>query len=277
MHENLKSTKMKSHILTIGIATYNRSVDCKKLLIQFLPLLKKWGNKVELIVCNDGGANGDNIQAFVNMMSRYGCCIRMINRQVNKQIFETRYELLTNADSDWFMFIDDDDYVNVLTLNDWLEYVNSLEEGHRLHVSGRYGDDVDLVSFNLVEFHHDNSSKKAEIHDRREYYKSKTKLPVSLNANILHLSKLEVNLPLLREAIDKIERHSQNIGEDVFCLYHLVGRKKDINVRIADGTLSYINYDMSNEHMAWIDRDVNYVPGVNGMRIYTNEYHKTLK
>lgn len=258
--------------LTIGIATYNRNIMLKNLLMSICGLTKR--HDIEVLVINDGGAEGKNIETFCKLIKQDGTNIRFIDRQENWNIFRTRYQLLTEATGDLFMFIDDDDYMDTITLHEWLtnlEYHLETEpESYPEYLST-----IDAWIFNLVEFHHKQSGPGGEYHNRRSYYSTKTKLPFSLNAVIYNLKKLRVNLPLLKENIDKIENHKQNIGEDIFCAYWLTGGTKKPEVVVENGTLTILNYDMSNEHMAFVDRDKNYVPAVGTMRMYTTKYHES--
>lgn len=203
------------------------------------------------------------------MLTKAGMDIKFFDFKENRNIFCVRYDLLSNASNELFLFLDDDDFIDSITLHNWLiqNENKSIEE-----ISA-----IDAFIFNLEEFHHRENSPAIEYHNRREYYSTKTKLPYSLNAVIYNLDKLRCNLPLLLENIQKIEDHKKNIGEDIFCAYWLLGGKEaKPNIKLEQGTITILNYDMTNEHMAFVNRDTNYVPGVNSMRRYV-PYGKSLE
>lgn len=258
--------------LTIAIATYNRNVMLKNLLMSISGLTKR--HDIEVLVINDGGSEGKNIETFCSFLKKDGTNIRFIDRQENLNIFRTRLQLLKEATGDLLMFIDDDDFMDTITLHEWLNkieyHLETESESYPQYIST-----VDAWIFDMIEFNHKQSGPGGSYLRRREYYATKTKLPFSLNSVIYNLNKLRVNLPLLEENVNKIEDHHKNIGEDIFCAYWLTGGTKNPNVVIEDGVLTLINYDMSNEHMAFTDRETNYVPGVGTMRMYTNKFHKT--
>lgn len=260
--------------LTIGIATYNRNTMLKNLLMSILGLTRD--HDIEVLVANDGGEGGNIIKNFCGMLTKAGMDIKFFDFKENRNVFWMRYELLSRATGSLFMFIDDDDFMDTITLHRWLDnihyHLDTEHESYPEYIAG-----IDAFVFNLEEFHHRANNPAVEYHNRREYYSTKTKLPYSLNAVIYNLDKLRDNLPLLLENIQKIEDHKKNIGEDVFCAYWLLGGKEaKPNVKLEQGTITILNYDMTNEHMAFVNRDTNYVPGVNSMRRYV-PYGKSLE
>lgn len=251
--------------LTIGIATYNRNTMLKNLLMSILGVCRK--HQIEVLVANDGGDGGPIIKNFCGMLTKAGMDIKFFDFKENRNIFCVRYDLLSNASNELFLFLDDDDFIDSITLHNWLiqNENKSIEE-----ISA-----IDAFIFNLEEFHHRENSPAIEYHNRQEYYRTKTKLPFSLNSVIYNLSKLKKNLPLLKENINLIENHKQNIGEDVFCSYWLLGGNKKYNVKVYTDSITLLNYNHTNEHMAFINRDKNYVPKVNSMRQYTSNPNDT--
>lgn len=236
--------------LTIAIATYNRNTMLKNLLMSICALTRR--HNIELLIVNDGGSGGKIINSFCELLKQDGTNVRFIDRSENLNIYRTRYQLLSEATGDYFMFIDDDDFLDIITIHEWLN-------------KGEF-EDVDAWIFDVTTFMHNQKNPSAALYKRHN--SEKDKVQFSLNGVIFNLNKLRVNLPKLKENIDKLENHNQNIGEDIFCSYWLTGGNRNPNIIPKFDPLTIINYDKSNQHMFFTDRSTNYLPGLGSMRMY---------
>lgn len=266
---------MEKPILSILIPTYNRHMMCKRLLTTLLPIMQKWHVNLEVIVANDGGDGAKAIEAQINTFTKMGCNLRFIDNKVNKGIFKMRHQLLSEANGFYAYFLDDDDYVNTVTLDSWL----------KLMYLGGDITNTDVFIFNMAEFSHtDSPTSGFSNQDKFQYYSTKTKLAFNLNSVIWNMDLVKRNLDILGEAIEaKLESQTKNIGEDAFCSYHIIGRanpninQSDIVKVVISDVLTMVDYNRSNEHMAFTDRDTNYVKGVATYRNYINHSEYTAK
>lgn len=245
--------------LTIGIPTHNRNYDLKRLLLQLTSILNRYQN-IEVIVLNDGGDDPANIQAMINSINKSGVMsqIKFINRAENKHIFWTRLELLEAATGDYFLFIDDDDMIDVLTLSSWIDKLNYHPFVEFSGYSKTY-DSIDAFIFNIGLFRHNQTGSGSEYFDR--YSNKKTRFLWSTNSVIFNLKRLRHNLGFLRSELTKLYDESKgeklNLWDDIFTAYHLLGGNKKPNVANSRERLTIVNYDMSNYHISTDYRDTS--------------------
>lgn len=247
---------MKSEILlTIGIATYNRSDKLKTLLRSLYSFANSYKNKVQILILNDGGNPGD-VPRFCKELNRLiGIDVFMyINRKENKGIYFTRYELLIHARGKWYCSCDDDDLLNVNTLTRFIGGY-SYETNH------------DVLMFNLVEFYHNLRDGSTFIKDMYKYYSENPsrKIVVGLSGNILKMSLIRPKLPMYAEFISTLVS-DKNIGEDqVFIRFFFEGNP---SVKIIPDTLYFADYSKSDEHMMLTNMKENTIDNLKSIKTY---------
>lgn len=119
------------YLLTIGSCTRNREEKAVRLIHQLAPFLLTWKNSVNFVIVNDGGSDlflGSVIDAF----KLQGVNIDYIKFEENQGVYVSKTTAMLNANSEWYIHIDDDDSFDMNTLDYVFQGIINTGEPYRL-------------------------------------------------------------------------------------------------------------------------------------------------
>ena len=103
------------YLLTIGCCTRNREEKAVRLMHSLVPFLASF-KEVKFVLVNDGGSDvflGDVIESFKTT----GANIQYIKYDENQGVYVAKMTAMINAESKWYIHIDDDDTFNMKVLD----------------------------------------------------------------------------------------------------------------------------------------------------------------
>lgn len=239
-------------MLTIGIATFNREDKLLSVVHNLLPFIKQ--HDIELVIYNDGGSFELASKILTTIQETdeiFKSNIKITNNRQNKGVFHSKVSTMKMATREWYIHLDDDDYMDTATL---LRLVNKIKETKgEIEYSNIDATMYPAVQFNVSRLYYNWKNNIPKYFTRfdwiRKSYRSENAM--TLVGMLFHLPSIKAKLKsYFNDPISTWKSTTHGFGDDVFIAGYLLQDYPREMINYCDLVLQYQKYNDEDYHIS---------------------------